>query len=153
MRRIVLIGGAAAAMVAAGCSDSSPTRAPTQWSGAVITVAAQNPNAHGELRGVVMDSAGALDPSQQIPLPGVTVELYLRSVVQGPDTTTLITDKVGQAVTDANGRFLVTAIPDGDYLITATPPANEPYFSGATLAFVSSGGAQRDATIYLPRKP
>jgi hypothetical protein len=59
----------------------------------------------------------------------------------------------GEAVTDANGRFLVSPIPDGDYLIDATPPANEPYFAGATLGFVSSGSMQRLAAIYLPRKP
>lgn len=154
MRRIVLIGGAAAAVLAAGCSDSSPTRQTSEWSGAVITVAAQNPNAHGELRGVVMDSAGALDPSQNIPIVGATVVLNLtvRVAPASPgDTGSLTITKVGEVVTDANGRFLVTAIPEGDYFLVATP-ADQTHYSGATWAFASSGSSERDATIYLPRK-
>lgn len=155
MRRIVLICGAAAALVAAGCSDSSPTRAATtKWSGSEIQVAATNPNAKGELRGVVLDSAGATAPGQGTPIVGATVVLNLK--VQVPpaspqDTATTTVTMVGQVVTDANGRFLVTSIPEGDYYVVATP-ADETHYSGATWAFASSGSSERDATIYLPRK-
>lgn len=155
MRRMMLIGGVAAAVLAAGCSDSSPTQAsPSQWSGAVIKVAAQDPNAHGELRGVVLDSAGAQDPSQEVPIVGATVVLNLKVSVPPAspnDTATTTVTMVGQVLTDANGRFLVTSIPEGDYYVVATP-ADETHYSGATWAFASTGSSERDATIYLPRK-
>jgi len=155
MRRIVLIGGAATALFAAGCSDSSPTQeSPALWSGAVIQVAAQNPNAHGELRGVVLDSAGALDPSQAVPIVGATVVLNLRVIVPPAppaDTGSMTVEEVGQVLTDANGRFLVTSIPEGDYFVVATPP-DSTHYSGATWAFASSGSSARDATIYLPHR-
>lgn len=153
MRRMMLIGGATAAVLAAACSESSPTRA-TDWSGAVIKVAAQNPNAHGELRGVVLDSASAQNPSQAIPIVGATVVLNLKVYVPPAtpnDTATTTVTMVGQVLTDANGRFLVTSIPEGDYYVVATP-ADETHYSGATWGFASTGSSERDATIYLPRK-
>jgi hypothetical protein len=155
MRRIVLIGGAVASVLALACSDSAPTRTSsksTDWSGAVITVAAQNPNARGELRGVVLDSAAATDP--QVPIPGATVELYLEVIVPPAnpgDTASMTVTKIGAVVTDANGRFLVTAIAEGDYYLVATPP-DATHYSNATWAFASSGSNSSDATIYLPRR-
>lgn len=158
MRRIVFLGVAAAAVIAAACSDSAAApKAPssTAWSGAVIEVAAANPNAHGELRGVVLDSTSGVDPSKATPIPGATIVLNLKISVApsapGDSATTTVT-KIGEVVSDANGRFLVTAIPEGDYYLQATPPANESFYSVATWAFVSSGSTQADALIYLPRK-
>jgi hypothetical protein len=158
MRRNWLFGGAAAAVVALACSDSSyaPKQASkTDWSGAVIEVAGSNPNAHGELRGEVLDSTVSVDPTKATPIPGAIVVLNLK--IQVPpatshDTATTTVTKIGEVVTDANGRFLVTSIPEGDYYVTAAPPANEPYYSNATWAFASSGSAERDAIIFLPRK-
>ena len=155
MRRMMLVAGVAAAVLAVGCSDSSPTQAAsTDWSGAVIKVATENPDAHGELRGVVLDSAGASDPSEDLPIAGATVVLNLKVSVPPTspnDTATTTVTMVGQVVTDANGRFLVTSIPEGDYYVVATP-ADETHYSGATWAFASTGSSERDATIYLPRK-
>jgi len=155
MRRMMLIGGVAAAVLAAGCSDSSPTRASsTDWSGAVIKVAAQDPNAKGELRGVVLDSAGAQNSDDAAPIVGATVVLNLKVNVPPAtpnDTATTTVTMIGQVLTDANGRFLVTSIPEGDYYVVATP-ADETHYSGATWAFASTGSSERDATIYLPRK-
>lgn len=158
MRRNMLVAGAAAAVIAAACSDSSSAPkqpSTTDWSGAVIEVAGSNPNAHGELRGEVLDSSVSADPAKATPIPGATVVLNLK--IQVPpatshDTATTTVTKVGEVVTDANGRFLVTSIPEGDYYVTAAPPANAPYYSNATWAFASSGSAERDAIIYLPRK-
>ena len=158
MRRNWLFGGAAAAVVALACSDSSyaPKQASkTDWSSAVIEVAGSNPNAHGELRGEVLDSTVSVDPTKATPIPGAMVVLNLK--IQVPpatshDTATTTVTKIGEVVTDANGRFLVTSIPEGDYYVTAAPPANEPYYSNATWAFASSGSAERDAIIFLPRK-
>ena len=157
MRRITFIGGAAIALAAIACSDSSS--APTQhsdWSGAVIKVAAENPNAKGELRGIVVDSTSGLDPSQATPIPGATVVLNLKVTMQpgsgGSDTAWTTVQKVGEVVTDANGKFLVTSIPEGDYYLQALPPADAPFYDNSTWAFVSSGSNQADAVIYLPRK-
>jgi hypothetical protein len=157
MRHIMLIGGVAAAVIMAGCSDSSaaPKEKSTQWSGAVIQVAGGNPNAHGELRGVVVDSSTGLDPSTATPIPGATVVLNLKIIVPpatASDTATTTVTKVGEVVTDENGRFLVTSIPEGDYYLVATPPADEPFYSNTTWAFASSGSSQSEAVIYLPRK-
>jgi len=157
MRHIMLIGGVAAAVIMAGCSDSSaaPKEKSTQWSGAVIQVAGGNPNAHGELRGVVVDSSTGLDPSTATPIPGATVVLNLQMVVPpgtASDTATITVTKVGEVVTDENGRFLVTSIPEGNYYLVATPPANEAFYSNTTWAFASSGSSESDAVIYLPRK-
>src|SRR5450432_3826835 len=158
MRRNMLFAGAAAAAIAAACSDSSSAPkqpSATDWSGAVIEVAGSNPNAHGELRGEVLDSTVSLDPAKATPIPGATVVLNLKILVPpatSHDTATTTVTKIGEVVTDANGRFLVTAIPEGDYYVTASPPADEPYYSNATWAFASSGSAERDAIIYLPRK-
>lgn len=157
MRRNVLFAGAAAAVVAVACSDSSAPKQPsaTDWSGAVIEVAGSNPNAHGELRGEVLDSSVSADPAKATPIPGATVVLNLKILVPpatSHDTATTTVTKIGEVVTDANGRFLVTSIPEGDYYVTAAPPASEPYYSNATWAFASSGSAERDAIIYLPRK-
>ena len=158
MRRIVIMSAAAAAVIAAACSDASsaPKQASTtNWSGAVIEVAGSNPNAHGELRGIVVDSTSGLDPSKATPIPGATVVLNLKVTVapSAPgDTAYTTVTKIGEVVTDQNGRFLVTSIPEGDYYLQATPPANASFYSNATWAFVSSGSNQADAVIYLPRK-
>jgi hypothetical protein len=158
MRRIMFVGAAAAAVIAAACSDSST--APKQqtageWSGAVIEVAGANPNAHGEIKGVVLDSGAKLDPSTATPIPGATVTLNLKITVppgtSGNDTAYTTATKVGEVVTDANGRFLVTSIPEGDYYIAATSP-DATHYDNATWAFASTGSAEKDAVIYLPRK-
>ena len=157
MRRIMLIGGAAAAVIAAGCADSSTRyidRAPA-WSGAVIQVAAADPNARGQLRGIVVDSTTGVDPTAATPIPGTTVVLNLKVLLPpatSSDTATTTVRVIGQVVTDAKGRFLVTAIPVGDYYLVATPPANTQLYSNTTWAFASSGATASDAVIYLPRK-
>ena len=156
MRHIMLIGGVAAAVIEASCSDSTAAlKSTTQWSGAVIQVASGNPNAHGELRGIVVDSSTGLDPATATPIPGATVVLNLKITVPpatSHDTATTTVTKVGEVVTDSNGRFLVTSIPEGDYYLVATPPANEPFYSNTTWAFASSGSNASEAVIYLPRK-
>lgn len=157
MRRMMLLGAAAAAMVAIACSDSSsaPTQQTNAWSGAVIEVAKTNPNAHGELRGIVVDSTESLDPAKATPIAGATVVLNLKIVVPpggANDTAITTVTQVGSVVTDAQGRFLVTSIPEGDYFLVATPPAGSPYYGNSTWTFVSSGNTQGDAVIYLPRQ-
>jgi hypothetical protein len=158
MRQTRLVIGAVAALLGVACSDS--TRAPasktSDWSGAVIKVAATDPNAKGELRGVVVDSSTGLDPSTATPIPGATVVLNLKVTMPagsgGSDTAWTTVTKMGEVVTDANGRFLVTSIPGGDYYLVASPPANQPFYSNSTWAFVSSGNNDAQAVIYLPRE-
>jgi len=158
MRLTMLASGAAVALLGVACSDSTSVHASkkgSDWSGAVITVAAANPNAKGELRGVVVDSSSSPDLSNATPIPGATVVLNLKVTVQpatASDTPWTTVTKVGEVVTDVNGRFLVTAIPEGDYYLFASPPATEPFYSNSTWTFVSSGSNQADAIIYLPRK-
>jgi hypothetical protein len=157
MRHTRLIGGAAATLLAIACSDSTGMQIShvPDWSGAVIKVAANNPNAKGELRGVVVDSSSSPDLSTATPIPGVTVVLNLQVTVQPAspsDTVSMTVTKIGEVLTDANGRFLVTSIPEGDYYVVASPPANEPFYSNSTWAFASSGNNARDAVIYLPRR-
>lgn len=152
-----LVSGVTIALFAAACSDSMAVQSSkkSDWSGAVITVAAANPNAKGELRGVVVDSASLSDPNHTTPIPGATVVLNLKVTVQptGPsDTAWTTVTKVGEVVTDENGRFLVTSIPEGDYYLVATPPADEPFYSNSTWGFASSGNSTSDVVIYLPRK-
>lgn len=156
--RIMTCGAAATILIAIACSDSSPTQASkssTDWSGAVIKVAAENPNAHGELRGVVLDSTDFLDPAKATPIAGATVVLNLRVTMPagtgGLDTAWTTVQKIGEVVTDANGRFLVTDIPVGDYYVVATPADGSMYYGNSTWAFVSSGSNSADAVIYLPR--
>jgi hypothetical protein len=157
MNRSTLIGGAAAALLAIACSDSSSApKKQSEWSGAVIKVAASNPDAKGELRGIVVDSTSGLDPSDATPIAGATVVLNLKVTMQGgtggSDTSWTTVEKQGEVVTDADGKFLVTNIPEGDYFLQASPPANAPFYNNSTWAFVSSGNNQADAVIYLPRK-
>jgi hypothetical protein len=157
MRPTWLIGGAAAALLTAACSDSTGTKntEALDWSGAVIKVAAENPNAKGELRGVVVDSSSSPDLSTATPIPGATVVLNLKVTMQPAtptDTAWTTVTRIGEVVTDASGRFLVTSIPEGDYYLEASPPPNEPFYSNTTWAFASSGSNARDAVIYLPRK-
>ncbi|HEV7703974.1 MAG TPA: hypothetical protein VGO46_06755 [Gemmatimonadaceae bacterium] len=157
MHRITLIGATAAALLAIACSDSSSApRQQTDWSGAVIKVAASNPDAKGELRGIVVDSTSGLDPSQATPIPGATVILNLKVTMHagtgGSDTAWTTVEKQGEVVTDADGKFLVTNIPEGDYFLQASPPPNTAFYNNSTWAFVSSGNNSADAVIYLPRK-
>jgi hypothetical protein len=157
MHRTRIVGGVVIVLIAVACSDSIAVQSSkkSDWSGAAITVAATDPNAKGELRGVVVDSASLSDPSHFTPIPGATVVLNLKVTVQptGPsDTAWTTVTKIGEVVTDENGRFLVTAIPQGDYFLVATPPANDPFFSNSTWGFVSSGSSTSDVVIYLPRK-
>jgi hypothetical protein len=158
MRYTRLVSAAAAVLLGVACSDSTGTPASksSDWSGAVIKVAATDPNAKGELRGVVVDSSTGLDPSTATPIPGATVVLNLKVTMQagtgGSDTAWTTVTKIGEVVTDANGRFLVTSIPPGDYYLAASPPANEPFYSNSTWAFVSSGNNDAEAVIYLPRE-
>ena len=157
MYRSRLIAGAAAVLMAIACSDSSSApKKQSEWSGAVIKVATSNPNAKGELRGIVVDSTSGLDPSDATPIAGATVVLNLKVTMQGgtggSDTSWTTVEKQGEVVTDADGKFLVTNIPEGDYFLQASPPENAPFYNNSTWAFVSSGNNQADAVIYLPRK-
>jgi len=157
MRYTMLVSAAAAVLLGVACSDSTSVQVAktSDWSGAVIKVAATDPNAKGELRGVVVDSSTGLDPSKATPIPGATVVLNLKVIVpagSGSDTASMTVTKVGEVVTDANGRFLVSSIPQGDYYLVASPPANEPFYSNSTWAFVSSGDNDAEAVIYLPRE-
>ena len=70
----------------------------------------------------------------------------------GSDTAWTTVQKVGEVVTDANGKFLVTSIAEGDYFLKASPPPDAPFYDNSTWAFVSSGSNQADAVIYLSRK-
>ena len=158
MRHTRLVIGAVAGLLGVACSDSTsaPASKASDWSGAVIKVAATEPTARGALRGVVVDSSTGLDPSTATPIPGATVVLNLKVTMQpgsgGSDTSWTTVSKVGEVVTDANGRFLVTSIPEGDYYLVASPPANEPFYSNSTWAVVSSGNNDAEAVIYLPRE-
>jgi hypothetical protein len=155
MRRIMFVGAAAAAVIAAACSDSTASQpsSASEWSSAVIEVAATNPNAHGTIKGVVLDSGAKLDPATAKPIAGATVTLNLKITVPagtgGSDTAYTTVTKVGEVVTDANGRFLVTSIPEGDYYIAAKSP-DAAHYDNATWAFASTGTAEKDAVIYLP---
>src|SRR4051812_14616120 len=84
MRSTRLVSGAIAALLGVACSDSTSVQAAktSDWSGAVIKVAATDPNAKGELRGVVVDSSTGLDPSKATPIPGATVVLNLKVTMQ-----------------------------------------------------------------------
>jgi hypothetical protein len=158
MRHTRLVIGVVAAVLGVACSDSTSVQGAkkSDWSGAVIKVASTDPNAKGQLRGVVVDSTTGLDPSTATPIPGATVVLNLKVTMQpgsgGSDTAWTTVTKIGEVVTDANGRFLVTSIPEGDYYLAASPPANEPFYSNSTWAFVSSGSNDEEAVIYLPRE-
>jgi hypothetical protein len=157
MRYARLVGGATAILLGVACSDSTSVHASkaSDWSGAVIKVAAADPNAQGELRGVVVDSSSSPDLSTATPIPGATVVLNLLITVQpgqGSDTAWTTVTKIGEVVTDANGRFLVTSIPEGQYQLVASPPADAPFYSNSSWGFASSGSSERDAVIYLPRK-
>ncbi len=155
MRRTPLIGGVAALLLASACSDATRSQPSNNWSGAVIKVAANDPTANGELRGIVIDSSTGLDPSTATPIPGATVVLRLKVTIQPTsphDTAYTTVEEVGQVVTDAHGRFLVTSIAPGEYSLVASPPANLPFYSNSTWAFVSSGSSTADAVIYLPRE-
>jgi hypothetical protein len=157
MRYTRLVSGATAILLGVACSDSTSAHAAkaSDWSGAVIKVAAADPNAQGVLRGVVVDSSSSPDLSTATPIPGATVVLNLLITVQpgqGSDTAWTTVTKIGEVVTDANGRFLVTSIPEGQYQLVASPPANSPFYSNSTWGFASSGSSERDAVIYLPRK-
>ena len=97
----------------------------------------------------------SLDPAKATPIAGATVVLNLRVVVHPnglDDTASTTITQVGQVVTDAQGRFMVTSIPEGDYFLVATPAAGSQYYGNSTWTFVSSGNTQADAVIYLPRK-
>ena len=157
MRLTPVFAGVAALLLTGACSDATrPQLSKTSnWSGAVIKVASNDPTANGELRGIVVDSTTGVDVSKATPIPGATVVLNLKVTVQptSPHDTAYTTVKeVGQVVTDANGRFLVTSIAQGDYYLVASPPANQPFYSNSTWAFVSSGSSSADAVIYLPRE-
>jgi hypothetical protein len=157
MRHTRLVGGALAVLLGVACSDSTAVQSSkgSDWSGAVIKVSAQDPNAKGELRGIVVDSSTGLDPSTATPIPGATVVLNLLVTVppgDGSDTAWTTVKKIGEVVTDANGRFLVTSIPEGQYQLVASPPPDAPFYSNSSWGFASSGSSERDALIYLPRK-
>lgn len=157
MRRMMLIGGAAVAVIAIACSDSSsgPNGDSTkQWSSAVIQVSKTDPNAIGEIRGIVLDSTESLDPAKATPIAGASVVISnLRvKLPDGPDDTLDITSGFGPVVTDAQGRFLVTNAQGGNYFIVVTPPAGSPYYRNSTWTAVSTEHPQADAVIYLPRQ-
>ena len=128
MRYTRLIGGAAAILIGVACSESTsaPGSKASDWSGAVIKVAAADPNAQGELRGVVVDSIlvtrsehGHADSRRD----GRTQPPDYGAAWTGSDTAFTTVTKIGEVVTDANGRFLVTSIPQGQYQLVASPPA------------------------------
>lgn len=160
MPRIMSIGGVAVWMMAVGCSDSSsitnqPPRAQqpaAPWSNAVLNVSPQNPASRGVIRGRVVDSTGAADPSHYVSIAGATITLG--SMAPPPEAghaRSLAILVLGTVVTDANGRFLITALPNGYYYLGAAPPDGT-HSMGSTNADLRSGN-ETDVTIYLARAP
>lgn len=157
MRRMMLVGAVAAAVMAIACSDSSSGPngdSSNQWSSAVIQVAKTDPDANGEIRGIVLDSTESVDPAKATPIAGasVTISNLRVKLPDDPDDTLDITSGFGTVVTDAQGRFLVTNAQAGNYLIVVTPPAGSLYYRNSMWAAVSTMHPQADAVIYLPRR-
>src|SRR5450432_307651 len=160
MSRTLLIGGVTVWMMTVGCSDSSsitnqPPRAQqpaTPWSNSVLNVSPQDPASRGVIRGQVVDSTGAADPSHFAPIAGATITLG--SMAPPPDAgqaRSMAIRVLGTVVTDADGRFLITALPNSYYSLGAEPPDGT-HLMGATNADLRAGN-ETEATIYLARAP
>ena len=149
MRYTRLVSAAAAVLLGVACSDSTGTPASksSDWSGAVIKVAAtirmrrESCAAWSWIRRRVWIRARR--HRFRVRRWCSTSRSQCRPVTGGSDTAWTTVTKIGEVVTDANGRFLVTSIPPGDYYLAASPPANEPFYSNSTWAFVSSGNNDR----------
>lgn len=158
MARTMLIGGVAVWMMAVGCSGSSSMTNPpprTQepempWSNAVLNVSPQDPASRGVIRGRVVDSTGAADASHYAPIAGATITLgSMAPPADAGQARSLAIRVVGTVVADADGRFLITALPNGYYYLGAEPPDGT-HSMGATNADMRAGN-MTDVTIYLAR--
>ena len=132
---------AAALLFAVACSDSTGASKALDWSGAVIKVAAENPNAKGELRGVVVALDSSQTLSNAIPIQ-VQRWCHLKVTVQPATPSDTAWTTVRKSVSgDGCGQPLRADLDSDDYYVEASPPANEPFYSSATQAFASIRGA------------
>mgnify|MGYP001466301847 CR=1 FL=1 len=77
---------------------------------------------------------------------GVTVDLFN---VQCPADLATLPARVDRAVTDANGLYLFTEVPDGDYCVTATSANTGEAFEGKYGQEVEvQGGEELSAEVY-----
>lgn len=140
--------------VAAGCADQAngPTL-PTD--GHTIAIDGNDPNADGVLHGYVFGvdtgAGGAGTPL----LADIPVEIY--QLVEQPGS--VIGDSIphipvlrGTATTDAQGRFEVTAIPVGEYVVYAKPGAGSMWAPSQGWGMTSGGSGEQTVRIALYAK-
>ena len=153
MKRLLMQSwcGLVVAALAAGCHDD-PTKPLDET--ATLAVSPGNDQANGTVRGQVLGrltSAG----NETEPVSGAAVEVFhMEQDPDAPADTVLYRRRlVGTVLTGADGRFELTKVPEGSYVLLVDPPA--PYLPGGEWGVTAPGTGVIDITFVLdrPRAP
>lgn len=142
----------AAAILVAACSDQATGPTPGSFQDHIV-ISSGDPAATASITGHVFGvdtatggggSGADTSVNETHPdLPGIPIEVY--GLVPGtglPDSagqTPMVAELKGTGESGADGRFTITGIPAGEYIVYAKPPAGNPWHSTSGWTFASDG--------------
>ena len=136
----------AVAVLAAACSDQSTGPTPVS-SGNHIVISSGDPTANASIAGHVFGVDTAAGGLGYPDLPGIPIEVY--QLVPGtglPDSagqTPMVESLKGTGVSGTDGKFSVTGIPAGQYIVYAKPNAESPWHSTQGWTMASDGASAK----------
>lgn len=137
--------------VAAGCSDQTTGPTPA-INGHSVSIDANDPNADGVLHGYVFGVDTGAGGQGTLSLADIPVEIYQLVEDQGStvgDSVPHVPVLRGTTTTDDQGRFEVTAIPVGEYVVYAKPAADSFWGPSSGWGMTTGGAGEQTVRIGL----
>lgn len=160
MRSSLLMLSATVALMAA-CSDQPTAPSPSNFQDHIV-INAGDPSANASIIGHVfgIDTAGVgggvdttLGDAAHPDLPGIPIEVYQLVPATGlPDSagqTPLVEELKGRGVSGADGKFTVTGVPSGQYIVYAKPAPESPWHSTVGWTLASDGESSQPLEMGL----
>lgn len=152
----------AAAVLVAACSDQTTGPTPESFQNHIV-ITSGDPAAvasiNGHVFGVDTATTGAdtaVGGNTHPDLPGIPIEVYQMVPGTGlPDSagqTPMVEELKGTGESGADGKFTISGIPAGQYVVYAKPPAGNLWHSTSGWTLASDGSSQQVLEMGLYRR-